>query len=373
VSTLRSALEWLIQPFMDERSTTLARAARIYAAILALAVLIVPYLVIQNGADGWLVHLTISALFFTPLGALALDSIYLAVSRVRPSAPETRRSARMPVARLGCLYVGVSLGLLLGYAFPLVVPLGPMPPLDVLVRDYGRNMRVVTVVLVTCAAMLGLFWYRTETYRLESAAARARFEGLRTQLQPHFLFNALGSLKELIVLDPAQASATTQALADLYRAILDASTHASVPLGDELRIVRAYLAIEQTRYGERLRVSVCEPSSELAGLHVPTMAVQLLTENAIKHGIMKARVGGEVRVEASRRADGRLEVVVLNTGAPYAPAPRAAGAPVPTGLANARARIELMYGALGELTVDALSGETRARIVVSGAPVGGAA
>jgi LytS/YehU family sensor histidine kinase len=200
---------------------------------------------------------------------------------------------------------------------------------------------------------------------MESVAAAAGFNVLKGQMQPHFLFNALNALKELIADDPAAARAFTQRLADLYRLILKVSTDATTSLADELAIVEHYLEVERVRYGERLRFSI-EAPDDLRGERVPSLVLQTLAENAVKHGISKARAGGEVRVRVGRRAEGGLEVEVSNTGGPFdANGPRA-GAPG-TGLANTRARLELMYGAAGQLTIssDPALG-TRVRFVVPG-------
>jgi LytS/YehU family sensor histidine kinase len=206
--------------------------------------------------------------------------------------------------------------------------------------------------------------------RAGPARERAALNALKGQLQPHFLFNAMASLKELIETEPAAASELTQRLADLYRLILSAAREPTTPLARELTVVRTYLEIERLRFGDRLRYHLDVPA-ELEGAHVPSLMVQTLVENAVKHGVTKATGGGEVSVTAARRPDGDLELVVANTGPPYDPdARRPAGAPPATGLPNTRSRLELMYGGAGRFSI-APDGDqgTRVRVVVSGARI----
>jgi sensor histidine kinase YesM len=194
---------------------------------------------------------------------------------------------------------------------------------------------------------------------------RARFAVLQQQMQPHFLFNALGSLKELIALDPARAEEATQRIADMYRLLLLISKRATAALEDELELVENYLEIERIRFGDRLTFRI-DAAPMVASLRVPSLMVQTLVENAVKHGIAKARNGGTIAVTATRRADGWLELVVTNTGAPFAKG----ASRNPTGLANTTERLALMYGPASgfAISTDPVAGTT-VRFSVSGLEV----
>src|SRR5205823_5033981 len=107
------------------------------------------------------------------------------------------------------------------------------------------NMGILVPVVGATIVIGASLWYRAEAFRLESAAATAGFNVLKGQMQPHFLFNSLNALKELIADDPELATAFAQRIADLYRLILEVSTEATTPLSDELAIVGHYCEVER--------------------------------------------------------------------------------------------------------------------------------
>jgi LytS/YehU family sensor histidine kinase len=169
---------------------------------------------------------------------------------------------------------------------------------------------------------------------LRQSEARA----LQNQLEPHVLYNALSSLSELIYEDPLAAEEAITQLADLYRRLTTHGKRDRVSLGEERQLVEAFLAMEQMRLGERLKV-VWEWTPELDAIQLPPLLLQPLVENAIKHGIGPSEAGGEVRIYCGR--DGaRVYLEVANTG----PAPEAS-APAGVGLGNLRARLDLWQGA----------------------------
>lgn len=133
----------------------------------------------------------------------------------------------------------------------------------------------------------------------------ARTDALRSRLAPHFIFNALNTLKAQIAADPAGAEAMADRLARLFRQVLEASDEPTIPLRQELAFVEAYLGIEQARLGERLRV-VVEVPEELESVPIPPLSLQVLVENAIKHGVAPREQGGTVRIGAERIAGGLL-------------------------------------------------------------------
>ncbi len=129
----------------------------------------------------------------------------------------------------------------------------------------------------------------------------AREQALRAKLAPHFVFNTLNTLHAQIDQDPRGAQATTERLAQLFRQVIETSDQSTIPLKQELAFVEAYLGIEQARLGERLRVSVQIPE-ELEAVQIPALSLQVLVENAIKHGVAPLEQGGEVHLGAERTA-----------------------------------------------------------------------
>jgi hypothetical protein len=129
----------------------------------------------------------------------------------------------------------------------------------------------------------------------------AREQALKAKLAPHFIFNTLNTLHAQIEQDPRGAQATTERLAQLFRQVIEASNQVTIPLKQELAFVEAYLGIEQDRLGDRLRV-VIEIPEELESVEVPPLSLQVLVENAVKHGVAPREQGGEVHVGVEKRA-----------------------------------------------------------------------
>ena len=147
----------------------------------------------------------------------------------------------------------------------------------------------------------------------EALAARAQVGALRAQLNPHFLFNALHSLAPLVRHDPAAAEAALDRLGDLLRYALDDNMRGDVTLADEWTFVRNYLALEQLRLGDRLRVDARLDDEALDQL-VPSFLLQPLVENAVRHGISPLTRGGTIAIVA--RVDShRLLISVSDDGA----------------------------------------------------------
>jgi hypothetical protein len=178
-----------------------------------------------------------------------------------------------------------------------------------------------------------------ENMKLKAAKAEAELHALRNQMQPHFLFNSLNSLAALIDSDPATAGEATQKLADLYRLILDCSKNPLSPLEREVRIARLYLEIERIRFGRRLAIQLPVLSPAERDLLVPSLVLQTLVENAVKHGIAGSVEGGFVHVTVAREAGG-LRIAVLNSGVPLADNRGSGG----TGVRNTGERLSLAFG-----------------------------
>jgi two-component system sensor histidine kinase AlgZ len=179
-----------------------------------------------------------------------------------------------------------------------------------------------------------------ERRELESQlmAQQAQLRMLRTQIDPHFLFNSLNSISALTSIDPAAAREMTLRLANFFRHSLGLEAHRMVTLEAECALLLDFLAIEQVRFGARLRVEHAIDAAARACV-LPPMLLQPLVENAVKHGIGNLIEGGTLRIEA-RRVGAQLFLSVENDVDDDAPAPRASG----IGLANVRARLAAEYG-----------------------------
>ncbi|HYV97234.1 MAG TPA: histidine kinase, partial [Gemmatimonadaceae bacterium] len=148
--------------------------------------------------------------------------------------------------------------------------------------------------------------------RLDAQLTAARLETLKTQLEPHFLFNTLHTVSELVHIDPAAADTMITALGQLLRRTLDASMLHEVTIGDEIDYVGAYLDIHRVRHGERLRVTYDIPE-DLRGTAIPPLILQPLVENALRHGIAPSPGGGTITIRA-REANGVLKLSVADDG-----------------------------------------------------------
>ena len=223
---------------------------------------------------------------------------------------------------------------------------------------YSARIALVVGIIMTVSAS---FWERLRQKvdqsqlaeaRANELAAEARLQALAARVHPHFLFNTLNSVLSLIPDDPARAEELLEKLAGLLRFSLDAGRCALIPLGDELRIVSDYLAIETARLGDRLKTTIdVEPGVE--GLLVPPFAVQTLVENSVRHAIAARRAGGAVRVRA-RRAGELLELSVFDDGEGFARDALRPG----HGLETLESRLAVLFGGRGSLALDRGDGMT---------------
>jgi LytS/YehU family sensor histidine kinase len=172
--------------------------------------------------------------------------------------------------------------------------------------------------------------------RLEAQLADARLQTLRTQLQPHFLFNALNTVSVLMHEDADAADRILLQLSALLRRSLDSTEAHEVMLGEEIGFLEHYLEIEQARLGERFSYRIHVPDDCLQA-RVPNLILHPLVENAIRHGIATRAGPGRVDIAAERLGDSlRLRVVDDGRGLPPAMTER-------VGLANTRARLRLLH------------------------------
>ena len=183
--------------------------------------------------------------------------------------------------------------------------------------------------------------------RLSEQLSSARFEALQAQLNPHFLFNTLNTITVLVRDDDRKGAVSIiENLSELLRRTLSRHQANEVTLGEELELVRQYVAIEQARFSDRLRPEFRIPESLFTAV-VPSFALQHLVENAIRHGIAKDTYAGLLLVTASRAA-GTLEINVVNDGVSIDPT---VPAPPGHGIENTRERLRALYGATASLEI----------------------
>ena len=195
------------------------------------------------------------------------------------------------------------------------------------------------------AALLRYFYVIEQWRARVRAEAQARVDALQARIRPHFLFNSMNTIASLIRTRPQDAERAVEDLSDLFRAALGADNRLST-LGVEIELARRYLAIEQLRLGERLRVEM-DVAALPEKLPVPPLLLQPLVENAVYHGVQPLAAGGVVTLRGAR-VNGVVEITIAN------PRP-CEGERMPTrngmALANTRSRIEYHFGWRGALVV----------------------
>jgi LytS/YehU family sensor histidine kinase len=177
--------------------------------------------------------------------------------------------------------------------------------------------------------------------RLSASMNEVELGNLRSQLNPHFMFNALNSIKALIDENPEQAKVSVTKMSNILRSSLTSGKKRLVSLEEEIKVVRDYLDLEKIRFEERLNYRFEIPEA-LGQVQVPPLLLQTLVENAVKHGIGQLPKGGEVLVSAKALQDGYTELNVINTGKynPFKKTSNGTG----IGLTNSRRRLKLIYG-----------------------------
>jgi len=182
--------------------------------------------------------------------------------------------------------------------------------------------------------------------QLQVLAREAELKALRTQINPHFLFNSLNSISALTSSDPASARAMTIKLAEFFRTTVAFGSLDVITLEQEIALTRQFLDIEQIRFGKRLSTEiVLDPGA--GSCPISPLLIQPLIENAVRHGIAGMIDGGRVTLEA-RRADGRLIIVIDNPADPDRRRKPGTG----VGLTNVRRRIEGLYGGQATMSVE---------------------
>jgi two-component system sensor histidine kinase AlgZ len=208
---------------------------------------------------------------------------------------------------------GVSLAVQWGVMCGLGAACGAMAwALLVVLGQIGDGVpgTLATVGSGTALAAAVFHWLRQRTRLRLPAGTQARLAELQSRIRPHFLFNALNSAIALVRVDPAQAEAVLEDLSELFRAALVGASE-RVTLGDEVELAQRYLAIEQVRFGDRLKVR-WKIDPLVASARVPSLLLQPLVENAVKHGVEPSPNGGDIRIRAQAH-HGQALITITNT------------------------------------------------------------
>jgi signal transduction histidine kinase len=233
----------------------------------------------------------------------------------------------------------------------------------------ANNMPYFSEDVALLGSLAEVFAYTLENVRLQRKkqeqeerarelslhASRSELKALRAQINPHFLFNALNAIAGLIHKDPLRADRAVEQLAEVFRYTLRRSESEWALLEDELELARAYLEVQQARFGPRLEFEI-RSDRAVNAMRIPTMMVQTLVENAVKHGVSSARGPGRIEILAARDGD-RLRITVADSGPgfPDGDRPREPGAgDIDTGygLRNIRERLRGHFDEAARLEAD---------------------
>ena len=283
-------------------------------------------------------------LFFVTMSAWAVwaAATPLALRLLRRFPLPSRAASNWVVHGMACLAIGATwtawAAMLEHTTNPFAYAKGADPFLPLWKAKFIGSLVGDVILYGSIAALSVTFAARERLSQQRELLAKAQLAALRTQLEPHFIFNALNAVTGLIrEKKDNDAIATIAALGDLLRRVTDRSDRQLVTLAEEAEFLRRYLDIQQVRFAERLRCELDLPA-ELAPALVPDLILQPLVENAIKHGIARRAKGGALRVVAARDGD-RLVLSVFNEGPALAD-----GVQDGVGLANTRQRLQVLYG-----------------------------
>ena len=245
----------------------------------------------------------------------------------------TRLATRLPLHLL--MGLGVALIKVRAEGFVRQWLFGVSPYL--LINNLALQMLIYWALVGVAHALDTYGRSRQQAAEVEARLGRAQLELLRTQLQPHFLFNALNVIAELVHEDPERADRMLGRLSNLLRSTLDAEDRPFVTLDEEVGLVQTYLQIQEARFGERLSVGIGVAPDCRTAL-VPHLLLQPIVENAIQHGVAPRADGGTVTISASRDGDG-LRIQIEDDGSGVRGESKAG-----IGLSNTRARLDSLYG-----------------------------
>jgi two-component system LytT family sensor kinase len=269
-----------------------------------------------------------------------------------------RRDFRLAAFSLACVLVFL-LAELLRSALAVLIP---NKGVFLMQRDWGESSLLLTLAIYACTLFsvvlpIKVWNSNRNEKKLELQQMRlneARLSALSRQINPHFLFNTLNSVTSLIRSNPEQARKVVYRLSHILRRLLRRQ-ESLAPLGEELSFIDDYLAIEMVRFGDKLRfVKDIDPATP--DLLVPSMLLQPLVENSIRHGLSSKVEGGTICVR-SRLADGRLQILVEDDGVGIPEAKLANLFEQGIGVSNVNERLQVLFGDSYRMWVDSRPGE----------------
>lgn len=330
---------------------------------------------LASGLHLALIHLhlwrSLPAFFFFLFTAFVYATVMLALWRwVLPRLPGTSSAGQTAWQAILSLVVFGALSFLATEVFGLLIDgrslFRPYEGGDMTITIpaeqlyWGRfvySLIPIVPAALLCVVSYNLHWWRIQVLQgrereLRQLATAAQLAALRAQVNPHFLFNSLNSIAQLISTDPEKAEACVERLAEVFRYMLRSSNAEFVPLSDELEVAEAYLAIEKARFGDRLQIEERIDDGVRCAL-LPGLILQPLVENAVKHGISRKVGGGSIVIEA-KQDNGDLCLRVRDTGMGIRD--RESIFERGVGLRSVRDRLVKLYGPRYAPTIDAGSG-----------------
>ncbi|MDP2876175.1 MAG: histidine kinase [Holophaga sp.] len=253
------------------------------------------------------------------------------------------------ISRIGAVVLGTILGITVG--FLLIKFLRPELTFNRrMIVNTGSFALLIAAVMATINILLEQLKARIEQkaieiQKLRELEAQTRLTSLQGKVNPHFLFNTLNTMLNLVHTSPDAVEDLILRLSELYRSVLKLPDTGFITLAEELELVRRYLEIEQIRLGDRLTFAV-EMDPAAAAIRIPPLFVEPLAENAVKHGIGPKPEGGRIHIQA--RIDGHFLVVVVEDDGAGAHAGISGNG---FGLYSIRERLRMLYGGRGDLVL----------------------
>jgi two-component system LytT family sensor kinase len=257
------------------------------------------------------------------------------------------------------LFASVGFGILFEFTLNMAALVFTTSSFDTRIAPHLQNI-LVWFILFVIWSLFYFTYHFFERYRNEeiknlkwqAKEKEIELNKLKSQLNPHFIFNSMNSIRALIDEDPKKAKKSVTQLANILRNSLMLGTRKTVPFQDEMDIVNDYIQLEKTRYEERLRCSK-KVEEEAHRFQVPSLMIQTLVENGIKHGISKLPSGGELKLSAFVQGE-KLHVRIENPGLLDLEKKPETG----FGLVNTRQRLNLLYGDQAEFSIRSSNDQT---------------
>ena len=302
----------------------------IWVVLAGEGVAVVLTLATRNQGDSW-IYFALTSLAIQWISLLTLAGLYLLRSLLNSLRPQY-----VAYVALGLLLV--STWLVTGAAWLFLRDLWPVSQGSWQSLFLRLSGIALTVGLLGLAAFLN-HW---RTRQLAVRAKQSELEALQARIRPHFLFNTLNAGAALIHARPEEAERLLLDLADLFRAALAGPSE--LPLSEELALARRYLEIEKLRFGDRLRVKWQLPET-LPAVEAPTLSIQPLVENAIRHGVEPSATGDEIGIAITQQTG--WVMITIDNAMPESAALATRGHQV--GLSSVRARVEALTQGRGSV------------------------